>query len=248
MHVVSMFFFAPSAFWLNHRTSIHCCRAAGQPLAHMEENYKDRLAEIKRSMTACKKATQRIRAPECISGGLKILIATLTFLKTPWGIIRAIAMSHCAKSKCMRIAGEWHNDKLKELAKQGMQLKPNLAHEPLNEKDPMVFAAKRKVAECKLCLMVLHHNLKGVVMPAALVLQEYRRLWGMGPHEQLLTQHLEQLMKKGRRNKWRRAWRHRWQLDVGALPQRASVTPVEIKEKVSTKHVKQQTKKMKPKL
>ena len=96
----------------------------------------------------------------------------------------------------IRSVNGWTKDKIAEVAREGVRLKPSLTHGPLTEEDVQVLRVKRMVMECMVCFWVVHHNLNGIVVPAELIVKEYRKQWGLGPHGPLVTQHLDQMMQK----------------------------------------------------
>ena len=156
-------------------------------------------------------------------------------METPWDMIRAIAMTLTKEWKNIRSVNGWTKEKIAEVARAGVRLKPSLTHGPLTEEDVQVLRVKRRVMECMVCFWVVHHNLNGIVVPAELIVEEYRKQWGLGPHGPLVTQHLDQMMKKKRKEKWLTTFRTKWNLQVGTFPRRPSLTTEDIRKKATSK-------------
>ena len=192
---------------------------------------QDMRAMLKRTRKTAWQRESRRNAAEHITDMFKITVAILMLLSTPWDIIRAIALTRRKEWQGVRFKDGLTNTKIQSIAKAGLQLKPSLAHEPLNEESHCVLGAKKMMFECKLALWVRYQNAKGIIVPAELVVSTYFRLWGFGPHGINLTQHLGQLSKRKRRCKWLHTFRRRWDLSVGAFPRRPSLSPESTQKK-----------------
>ena len=68
--------------------------------------------------------------------------------------------------------------------------------------NPRIHMARKWLAECKLAMWCLHQNLKGIAVPTALAIDQYMSVWGMGPHVEKVSFHLNQLSQKKRRANW----------------------------------------------
>ena len=185
----------------------------------------------KRECWALEKTMQRIQQKEYLSKGLKILICSLVLLETPWDIIGAIAACKLGRDLKTHSANPWTAEKIKQVAKEGLALQPDLVNDPLNDELVLVFAAKKWVAECKMTLWILEQNVKGVTMPASMVVQKYVSLWGNGPQKPRVDTHLAMLTNKHSRRNWLQRMRWKWNLQIGKLPHRASLSPEETSNK-----------------
>ena len=221
--------------------SVHCDQTAHILSEEMATEQRDTLVLLKRKIRTNQQSIRRLSAVEHIPPSVKIMVAILVLMTEPWDMIKAIVKCTSGFWRNMRIASAWTIEKIQEVAKDGVKLKPSLLDGQLNNEDVEVFRARRWVAEFKLCLWLLHHNLKGITVPAELVVEEYKRMWGMGPHGARLTQHLWQLLNKPRQKKWCRAFRDKWPINIGCLPRRACLQPSEIEEKVRGQHMQQAT-------
>lgn len=184
-----------------------------------------------RECAALKKAMQRKQTKEYLSNGLKILICSLVLLETPWDIIGAIAACKMGRTFNNHSANPWTAEKIQQVAKEGLALQPDLVNDPLNDEIWLVFVARKWVAECKLTLWILEQNMKGVTMPASMVVQKYMSLWGNGPQKPRVDTHLAMLGNKHSRRNWLQRMRWKWNLHIGKLLHRAGLSPEETSNK-----------------
>ena len=128
---------------------------------------------LEKQNATIKKACQRKQKQEHLTPGLKIMICILVLLETPWNIIAAIATCKMALLQGARCDSPWTIEKLKQVAKDGLQLKPSLVEGPLDDEVHDVFIAKKMLAECKLALWIMGQDVKGITMPARAVIEQY---------------------------------------------------------------------------
>ena len=178
-----------------------------------------------------KKASQRDKKKEHLTSGFKKLICILVLLETTWDVIGMIATCKMGSLTSTRIDTAWTPEKIKQIAEEGLKLKPSLANDALSDDDVDVLKAKKYVAECKVAMWIVNQNLKGITLPASAVVEYYSALWGMAPHKQALTTHLGRLTRRQGCKNWLVGFRTRWNLSIGSLPHRPALEPHEIKKK-----------------
>ena len=76
-------------------------------------------------------------------------------------------------------------------------------------------------------------NMKGLCIPSDAVIDRYVSLWGQGPHQENLTNHLNQFSKPLHREKWLRYFRQDWGFSYSTLPARSTTPVAEIRRKVT---------------
>ena len=186
---------------------------------------------LKQQEAALKKAAQRGTKKEHLTAGLKKLICILVLLETSWDAIGAIATCKMALLQGTRSQEPWTPDKIQQVAREGLLLKPSLVEGPLDEEDHEILKAKKWVAELQSTMWIMNQNLKGITLPASAVVKQYMSQWGMGPHKPALTTHLRSVLKQQGQKDWLMQFKRKWHLEVAALPHRPGLQPHQIKDK-----------------
>ena len=78
--------------------------------------------------------------------------------------------------------------------------------------------------------------MKGITLPARVVMKHYLDQWGPGPHKLGLTTHVHSVQRKQGQKNWLMQFKKKWRLEVGALPHRPGLQPDEIKDKAVKKN------------
>ena len=201
-------------------------------LVAMENQCTEELKQVKRLLRSEYERQRRQERKDGIPRSVKVLLTILVLMRTPWDVMLAIATCAMSLKTKQKHKVKWDTATIKKAAKEGMKLNPNLRFEELDNERQKVFEARRWVIECNLCFWILSKNVKGVICPAQMVLTEYNRLWGMGPHGPRVSEHLNSLRKVRMKAHWLQALRKKWHLDLGRLPKRAPMTLQDIKDKV----------------
>ena len=201
----------------------------------MDEQPNALYEDLQKQNAALKKAAQREKKKEHLTAGFKKLICILVLLETTWDVIGMIATCKMGSLTGTRIDTAWTPEKIQEIAREGLKLKPSLANDALSDDDVEVLRAKKYVAECKVARWIVDQNLKGITLPASAVMEYYSTTWGMAPHKPKLTTHLAGLAKKQGGKDWLVAFRRRWNVGIGSLPHRPALEPHEIKNKAPVK-------------
>ena len=200
----------------------------------MDLDAEDLEHHLRKKHAALKKACQRKEQQEHLPPSLKIMVCILVLLETPWELIAAVATCKVSLLPEARSDSPWTTEKIKQVAQDGLLLKPSLVEGPLNDELHEVFSAKKMLAECKLAFWIMEQNVKGITMPASTVIEHYIQSWGIADHKPSLTAHLHALGKKQRRKNWLQTFKKKWNLEVGALPHRPDLLPHQITNKVTS--------------
>ena len=164
--------------------------------------------------------------------GVKNMIATLVFLKTPWTYISLIANAFLASYPQEHSGKELSVDNIKDITVKAIEKEPELIAQANDSNHHRTHQALTWLAECRLCSWLLCQNFKGIAPPSESVITHYLKLWGMGPHRPRLAQHLNKFKKDHSRRKWMMVFRRRWGFHFAAMRQGTILNTDEVQKKV----------------
>ena len=192
-------------------------------------------AELKRGLVRIRKRETREKGLPEISQSIQQRICLLVIMGSPWACIQAVALVlNVRKQKRMISPGMTTKERLKDIA----------AKAAARWKEPIKFwlerhdshehvAAKSLWHRWSVALWLRVQNMKGLCIPSAAVIDRYVSLWGQGPHQENLTNHLNQFSKPFYRKKWLRDFRKGWGFSYPTLPARTTTSVAEIRRKVT---------------
>jgi hypothetical protein len=194
--------------------------------------------QLKREMARLKKEVQRNNQPALLHHKAKSVVAFLVFHGAPWEAIKAIMLAKvCRWPVCKLKSNAISEEQIKNLATDVVKTEPGICDLVQNPEDPQTIRATRWLMEWKTAHWVNTQNMKGIPVPSALLRDHYRSLWGMGPHQKAIANHLDKLdSKKLSLTNWMRDFRERWGFMYKGMPTKAPMTKDEITNKVGLIH------------
>ena len=191
---------------------------------------------ISKAIAATRKQIWRNARSECLSEGLKKVIAMLVLLGAQWECMAAVLTLKAGRLKRTRMAIEsTTTDKLKEMAVQGFHKNPWLAQIVDNVEHAFHLQVKKLWLQWRTAQWLQVQNFKGVGVPSSMVWKHYRNMWGSGPHGLNVSNHLNAFDKKNGQRHWMGKFRRSWGFVYGKMPAKASMTAKEISKKVTNK-------------
>ena len=185
-------------------------------------------------MARLKKEGQRSKQPDLLHHQAKSVVAFLVFLGAPWEAIKTIMLAKVSKwPVCKLRSNDISEELIKKWATDAVKKEPGICDLVLNPEHPQTIRTTRWLMEWKTVHWVNSQNMKGIPVPSALVRDHYRSLWGMGPHQKAIANHLDKLdSKKLSFTNWMRDFRDRWGFIYKGMPIKAPMTKDEITTKV----------------
>ena len=206
--------------------------ASREKVEAMMSDELDLEVEGSRFIETHKKARQRDRQKELVGASFKIMICILVLMEVPWTMIGAIALAYMKRLAKSRSKPDWPSDKIKRLAREGLALMPTVVNIIDDSSHRRIQNARKWLAECKLAMWCLQHNQKGIAVPTSIAINHYVSLWGMGPHVEKVSRHLNQFSHFRRRSNWMQRFKRVWDFDLAICGRASSLSADEIANKV----------------
>ena len=189
-------------------------------------------------MARLKKEGQRRTQPDLLHHKAKSVVAFLVCLGAPWEAIKTIMLAKVSTwPVCKLRSNDMSEELIKKWATDAVKKEPGICDLVRNPEHPQTIRATRWLIEWKTAHWVNTQNMKGIPVPSALVGDHYRSLWGMGPHQKAIANHLDKLdSKKLSFTNWLRDFRERWDFIYKGMPTQAPMTKEEITTKVGLVH------------
>ena len=198
-------------------------------LSRTQADYKNTLREINKKKKVLRQREAR-NTKSLLSLPLRVLLCNLIFLHVPWKSIAVILW--CATDKRQKHKqGNLQPEHLQKLAEETIEQKPDLAVQANNMNNPLSVLAKAWKHQFDLAVWLLIQNKKGIAVPPRLAINQYLSYWGMGPHPEALTKHLDTFETHKIWKHWMARFRKIWGFDHACCPKGPALKADDIAEK-----------------
>ena len=205
-----------------------CLQAQARPLSAMEVSDD---VQAQRTRKTLGRAMRRLRQANHVPPGVKRLLAALRVLQVSLECIRAVFLVMCRTLPGCRKAEDIEWGWLDGILHGFRLLNPSFDEDVHSASSTAGWQAHLYRAQYQLSQWVISQNALGLSPPISSTVQQYQRCWGMGPHREKVSQHLDLLQGKRYRKRQFHNWKRRWGFIWGRIPTKDHLREEQRKEK-----------------
>ena len=184
---------------------------------NMDLNQQGLLEELRRSLDSLGRQRRRLTPERHIPTGVARRLTALRLLGAPLPCIQAEFHYSCQRLRRCRSTDELSDEDVTSLVAARMLKEATYWSSPRCWNRRPAVAAQCAFHQYQLCKYVVEHNARGWAPPSAVLIAEYRKSWGIGPHMSLATDHLHSLYNRVGRKRFLSKWKKRWRMLFGRL-------------------------------
>ena len=173
--------------------------------------------DLRRTEDSIRRQRNRLKQERHIPTGVARRLTALRLLGAPLPCIQAELHRSCQRLRRCRAPDVLSEEDVTSLVAARMLKEATYwSSNGCWNRRPAV-AAQCAFHQYQLCQWVVEQNGRGWAPPSAVLIAEYRKFWGIGPHMSLVSEHLHSLYNRGGRKRFLSRWKKRWRMLFGRL-------------------------------